>query len=79
MAARWRHSTDLASSKAPVRPAVGARLPARQRVRDAPSVPRPSEPLALLVPVLLAAQYVCYGIGFLEGLAAPNPVPQELP
>ena len=26
--------------------------------------------LALLVPVLLAVQYVCYGVGFLEGLTA---------
>ena len=35
--------------------------------------------LALLVPVMLAAQYTYYGIGFLEGLTAPEPVPQELP
>ncbi|MFC7096416.1 glycosyltransferase [Halobaculum marinum] len=36
-------------------------------------------PLALFVPVLLAAQYGFYGIGFLEGLTAADPVPQELP
>ncbi|KAA9396488.1 glycosyltransferase [Haloarcula sp. CBA1130] len=36
-------------------------------------------PLALLMPVMLAAQYTYYGIGFLEGLTAPEPVPQELP
>ncbi|MFC7068751.1 glycosyltransferase [Halobaculum lipolyticum] len=36
-------------------------------------------PLALLTPVLLAAQYVCYGVGFLEGLTAVDPVPQDLP
>ena len=36
-------------------------------------------PLALLVPVMLAAQYGYYGVGFLEGLTAPDPVPQELP
>lgn len=36
-------------------------------------------PLALLVPLLLAVQYVCYGVGFLEGLTATDPVPQELP
>ena len=35
--------------------------------------------LALLVPLMLAAQYVYYGIGFLEGLTTPDPVPQELP
>ena len=29
-------------------------------------------PLALLIPVLLAAQYVYYGIGFLEGLTASD-------
>ncbi|WP_277541509.1 glycosyltransferase [Haloarcula laminariae] len=36
-------------------------------------------PLALFVPVMLAAQYAYYGIGFLEGLTAPDPVPQTLP
>ncbi|MBX0322117.1 glycosyltransferase [Halomicroarcula sp. F13] len=36
-------------------------------------------PLALLVPVLLAAQYCLYGVGFLEGLTTPDPVPQDLP
>ena len=36
-------------------------------------------PAALLVPLLLVAQYACYGIGFLEGLLTPDPVPQELP
>lgn len=36
-------------------------------------------PLALLVPVMLAAQYGYYGVGFLEGLTAPDPTPQELP
>lgn len=35
--------------------------------------------LALLVPLLLAAQYTYYGLGFLEGLTTPDPVPQELP
>ncbi|MDS0284543.1 glycosyltransferase [Haloarcula onubensis] len=35
--------------------------------------------LALLVPVMLAAQYTYYGIGFAEGLTTPEPVPQELP
>lgn len=35
--------------------------------------------LALLVPVMLLAQYTYYGIGFIEGLTTPNPVPQELP
>ena len=35
--------------------------------------------LALLVPLMLAAQYTYYGIGFAEGLTAPDPVPQELP
>ncbi|MDS0261404.1 glycosyltransferase [Haloarcula sp. S1CR25-12] len=35
--------------------------------------------LALLVPLMLAAQYGYYGLGFLEGLLAPDPVPQELP
>jgi len=35
--------------------------------------------LALLVPLMLAAQYTYYGIGFLEGLMTPEPVPQELP
>ena len=36
-------------------------------------------PAALLVPVMLAAQYTAYGIGFLEGLAAAEPVRQALP
>ncbi|WP_277555867.1 glycosyltransferase [Halobaculum limi] len=36
-------------------------------------------PLAAFVPLLLAAQYSFYGIGFLEGLTAIDPVPQELP
>ncbi|WP_241692905.1 glycosyltransferase [Haloarcula limicola] len=36
-------------------------------------------PLALLIPVMLAAQYAYYGVGFLEGTLAPDPVPQELP
>ncbi|WP_254279920.1 glycosyltransferase [Haloarcula marina] len=36
-------------------------------------------PLAVLVPVMLAAQYGYYGLGFLEGLTAPDPVPQDLP
>ena len=36
-------------------------------------------PAALLVPVLLAAQYAYYGVGFIEGLTASEPVPQELP
>ena len=35
--------------------------------------------LAVLVPLMLLAQYTYYGIGFLEGLTTPNPVPQELP
>ncbi|WP_324664332.1 glycosyltransferase [Haloarcula sediminis] len=35
--------------------------------------------LALLVPLMLLAQYTCYGVGFLQGLATPEPVPQELP
>jgi len=35
--------------------------------------------LALLVPLMLAAQYTYYGIGFLEGLTTPDPVPQDLP
>ena len=35
--------------------------------------------LALLVPLMLAAQYTWYGIGFVEGLLTPDPVPQELP
>ena len=36
-------------------------------------------PAALLVPVMLAAQYTAYGLGFLDGLATSDPVPQELP
>ncbi|WP_241430022.1 glycosyltransferase [Halorubrum lipolyticum] len=36
-------------------------------------------PTALLVPLMLAAQYTCYGIGFLEGVATRDPAPQELP
>ncbi|WP_229783177.1 glycosyltransferase [Haloarcula pellucida] len=36
-------------------------------------------PLALLVPAMLAAQYCLYGVGFLEGLTAPDPEPQDLP
>jgi len=35
--------------------------------------------LALLVPLMLAAQYTWYGIGFVEGMVAPDPVPQTLP
>jgi glycosyltransferase involved in cell wall biosynthesis len=35
--------------------------------------------MALLVPIMLAAQYTYYGFGFLEGIITPNPVPQELP
>ncbi|PAU85614.1 glycosyl transferase family 2 [Halorubrum salipaludis] len=34
-------------------------------------------PLALLVPLLLAVQYVCYGVGFLEGLIASDPEPTD--
>ena len=34
---------------------------------------------ALLVPLMLAAQYTYYGIGFLEGLATRDPAPRELP
>ena len=35
--------------------------------------------MALLVPIMLAAQYTYYGIGFFEGLTTPEPTPQELP
>lgn len=36
-------------------------------------------PFALLVPLMLAAQYTCYGIGFLEGLIASDPASRDLP
>lgn len=35
--------------------------------------------LALAVPLMLVAQYSYYGIGFVEGLLTPDPVPQDLP
>ena len=44
-----------------------------QVYRDRPT------PAALLVPVLLAAQYTYYGVGFLEGLTASDPAPAEPP
>jgi len=34
-------------------------------------------PVALLAPAVLVAQYACYGVGFLEGLAARDPWPVE--
>ena len=70
---------DLASRKARFVPLLlvayllVSMYPTAQVFRDR------GHPLALLVPVLLAAQYTYYGIGFIEGLLAPSPVPQELP
>jgi glycosyltransferase involved in cell wall biosynthesis len=36
-------------------------------------------PIALFVPLMLAAQYTYYSIGFLEGLTTSEHVPQDLP